>query len=266
MESIIKDVEYKDCYIAFIDILGFKDLVCNRLNCGEIKSIFEFLDNNELENPVIFKDEDLNIPLEKVKKYIMSDSIILYIEKNVKNSLSAIMMQAQFIQYRLILNKDPIIVSGALTSGKMYRNKSYIFGPGIVEAYTIQNKEPHYPRIVIDSELIEAYLSDESSYEKKTIKSLVLKEKRDFTTNNDNNSDVYIIDYLKRISFHRIAGPINDMIEKLRERESSVKEKNEATVIEERKSSVIDILKTIMALLNTYILILYEIENYPSIC
>jgi len=222
--KVDKEPEYKECYIAFIDILGFKDLVCNRLGCKEIKDIFEFIDKTQLENAVIFSDDDKNIPLDKVKKYIMSDSIILYIEKSIKNSLKAIMMQAQFLQVILIKKRYPIIVSGAITCGKIYRNKSYIFGPGIVDAYNLQDEKPHYPRIIVDSKLLEPYLNYADLSDRDKNGSLWFKDKRDYK--NENCDDcIYVINYLWRIEFDTIQKPIKDII-------SSLDKKNEAGVID----------------------------------
>ena len=64
--------EYKECYVAFIDILGFKNYI-NHAECEEINEIFqsilEFNPNPLVKNDYLYGNIHITI---------MSDSIVVH--------------------------------------------------------------------------------------------------------------------------------------------------------------------------------------------
>lgn len=143
--------EYKDYYVAFIDILGFKKIVDGE-DCNKISQIFNTLANAKLLDAIKFPVNSLNIPLEDVKRYIMSDSIVFYIESKRKNSLRALLIQCQWLSFCLMKNNPPIFVRGGISKGGFYRgtrNKSIVFGPALTSAFLLENNCAHTPRIIM---------------------------------------------------------------------------------------------------------------------
>jgi hypothetical protein len=47
---------------------------------------------------------------------------------------------------------------GAITFGKIIHNNDFVFGPGFIHAYNLENKEAIYPRIIIDNNIIDNFL------------------------------------------------------------------------------------------------------------
>ena len=93
MEEIIQgdNHQYADCYIAFLDLLGFKNVI-SRKCCADILKTFK-----KIRLPIkgvcmgtgtgweLIIDNDL---VKKVKIKIISDSICFYIDASIPNSFT----------------------------------------------------------------------------------------------------------------------------------------------------------------------------------
>lgn len=138
---------YKESYVAFLDVLGFKDMVMKQ-NDNKLVTYF-----NEVNNVI---DELKRIDRKKDIGYIViSDSIILTVEKvldpekNIK-ILRQICIAVSKIQKRLALND--IWIRGAISSGKTYfdQNNNQIVGPAYIDSYLLENELAIYPRVILD--------------------------------------------------------------------------------------------------------------------
>lgn len=145
--------KYQICYVAFLDILGFKNVV-SRYSCAQIMSVFSEIKNSKLKSVHIDKEQFASV--RDVNMYIMSDSIVLYINAGVQASMAALVTACSFLQCRLSELNEPIFVRGAISKGQLYRNESIIFGPALTEAYLMENQNAKYPRVIFTKEL---YLS-----------------------------------------------------------------------------------------------------------
>lgn len=75
---------------------------------------------------------------------------------------------------------------GAITEGKMIHNDEFVFGPGFVKAYEMENKEALYPRVIVDTKIVEKYINQ----------STIL---RDLVKPDDNG--LYYIDIFKGLDY-----------------------------------------------------------------
>ncbi len=138
--------KYKDCYVAFIDILGFKNIVSG-YGCDFIEKIF-----NDI---LCFKPEpmvDLPEVFSNVKHYVMSDSVVLYIEADIKDSFMALVEFCYHVQIMLANRPNPILVRGGVVRGNIYHKGNVLFGTGLTNAYMLENSLAKYPRIVFTEE------------------------------------------------------------------------------------------------------------------
>lgn len=146
--------EYKECYIAVLDLLGFRSAL-NSYNCETIAGFFDEINRqyiisyNKTVEPIISKD-DLHIK-------VMSDTVCMFVEVSVKNALTALMATCDYLQIRLLRFNIPILSRGAIVKGQIYHNNDVLFGNGFVKAYYLQEEITKYPRIIIDNEVIESY-------------------------------------------------------------------------------------------------------------
>lgn len=144
--------QYKDMYVAFIDLLGFSWMIGeNKYTCNELNELFTSMWEDEVILPFWIEKEG-KVPTNEVKKYIMSDSVVLYIEARKRNSLEAILICAAHLAHSLLIHDEPILVRGGIARGDFYRKEWRAFGKALVLAHNIE-QSVKLPRIVIDSSI-----------------------------------------------------------------------------------------------------------------
>ncbi len=143
---------YSDCYIAFIDILGFKEMVTNH-SCNDIYDLYR----RRMIKPMasFTHGEKPVLNMEDVHMKVMSDSVCFYIDCSIKNSLVGLVATCLYFQVDLLRYSIPILSRGAITCGKLFADGDIIFGPGFVKAYLMEEKSAKYPRIIMTRETID---------------------------------------------------------------------------------------------------------------
>lgn len=145
--------EYEEYYVAFIDVLGFKELLQSDSSCEEIYSVFDSLRNSSHFNLSI--NGVAVEAFDHVKHYIMSDSIVLYIKTSVEDSFSALLSTCLHLQQNLIFRDTPILLRGGIAKGSLFVDKDIIFGKGLSNAYQLENMVSKNPRIIFNRALLE---------------------------------------------------------------------------------------------------------------
>lgn len=146
--------EYRECYIAFLDMLGFKKLI-GQSECEEICAIFDKIEPPRIN---VFQGDRPAVPentLLALKMKVMSDSICFYIDVNYTNSLLALIISCLTFQAKLLESPKPIFVRGAIVRGRMFAKDDVIFGPGLTQAYLLEERNAKYPRIILTNEVLE---------------------------------------------------------------------------------------------------------------
>lgn len=155
-----------------MDILGFKTLVKENSpkdnGCEIIYNLLNDIEEKQLRYAFKFTDDEKkNVPLDKVGKIVASDSIILYVETSIQDSLLALIKQCYFIGYHLLDRDEPIFIRGAITEGDFFfetnNNNLTVFGPAYIQAYLMQERSAVYPRIIMLNSIVEKYNKQESS-------------------------------------------------------------------------------------------------------
>lgn len=147
---------YKDRYIVFIDILGFKDIVNKSNNdnkkAKEILESLKYIERIKKENDEIFKLTSINR-----RVTIFSDSIIISYPPLNAGSGCFLSLVLDIIYISIELLDKGIYIRGGMTYGKLYHEDNICFGPAMIEAYNLEQKAT-YPRIIIDKKVIEKAL------------------------------------------------------------------------------------------------------------
>ena len=142
---------YDNYYIAYLDILGFKDMIDNK-PCSYIWDVFN--DNmTSLHLVGIYKNNCSVFDVNNIHMKVMSDSVIFYIKESIENSFLALVLTCLSFQIQLLTRKEPILTRGAIVCGKMFvgetaKDSDVMFGPGFVEAYKMQEFVAKVPRII----------------------------------------------------------------------------------------------------------------------
>ncbi len=149
--------EYKQHYVAFIDILGFKNLLQEN-SCEDIYPIFSVLHSKS--------QSELNLNGIQIKAYecikhtILSDSIILYIDADVEDAFAALLDVCGKLQTSLAQRKKPILLRGGVAKGNLFYENDIIYGEGLTKAYLLETKLAKYPRIIFTGDTLNIGLNN----------------------------------------------------------------------------------------------------------
>lgn len=151
------NIRYDQSYVAFLDVLGFKDLVFsskksdkNKLDqyFGVVNSAIDYLSHIPSKQKI------------GIGSIIISDSVILSVPKgqDVNDNLSRLrhLCVAVGIIQQFLAMKD-IWLRGAISSGNTYFDsvKGQVVGPAYINAYLLEGSTAIWPRVVLDSKIIE---------------------------------------------------------------------------------------------------------------
>lgn len=150
-DSLIED-EY---FILYFDILGYKEKIKKYEEEYFMKVIYAVIDT-------------INVVYEGSKKcrnfgyHIFSDNIIIFIKKKPdigNNGLELLnLIQDTFIIQRNLMGQYRILIRGAITEGKLYYGRDFVYGSGLVNSYLLEDKKAINPRVIIDKNLIKKYI------------------------------------------------------------------------------------------------------------
>lgn len=154
MES---NIQYRECYIAFLDIMGFKNLI-NEKPCDYIYQVFEKIKNSyAIKSGTIDSNNDFvweELPKLIIETKLISDSICLSIDADKQDSLLFLIWACYRIQYELLKFDTPIFIRGGIVKGNIYMKDNVVFGPGLTKAYLLEEQNAKYPRIILTKETI----------------------------------------------------------------------------------------------------------------
>lgn len=165
----MEEFEYQPHLVAFIDILGFKELVnetdrnSDRLN--ELLKVLHYLKTWELpdawglelveiEESAQYKGvENFNIS-DITEATVFSDSIVVSVnaERNVNERFTSLIANLAALGAKMM--EKGILIRGAITIGNLYHKSGVILGKGMIEAYQLELKSAVYPRIILSQTLI----------------------------------------------------------------------------------------------------------------
>ncbi len=135
-------IDYEERVVAFVDVLGFADLVK--------ASVTGTAAQNKINRLVaIYKVFDWFVPqmLEKlVDGSFFSDSFIL--STTTKQAFYLIRETGNLCRY-LLLQGFPC--RGAIVAGLLHHHERIIIGPALVDAYRAEQSVAIYPRVVLDN-------------------------------------------------------------------------------------------------------------------
>jgi len=146
--------EYQIRVVAFIDILGFKNIINkSATNVEEFNRIWKALE--ELKKFFIRPKNNSQIKIEReldldTQIIQVSDSLVISRLIHEQGGIYHLLYDCSLATHLLINNG--FLCRGAIRSGKMYHNDSTIFGPAFIDAYESESSEK-LPIIKFDEDL-----------------------------------------------------------------------------------------------------------------
>lgn len=135
--------------VSFIDILGFSSIVgddARKLNPKNLERI------NDGLNEVRQTSRDSNVEI-----ILFSDSIVL--STRLENSSIVNMLEDSIAVQRSLITRG-ILTRGGIAFGKHYQDEKTLYSEALIKAYNIETKYAKFPRIVIDSDLLDWITND----------------------------------------------------------------------------------------------------------
>lgn len=199
MEKII-NYATEERFVAFIDILGFKDIVMKNKNPEKIMIALETakekirnknfdvvstsnfsLLNKDYRQDSLFPEyfdvacavNDLDLEelkcdfeeFENLKITWFSDSLILSIKADELYNLLFLIEIVKNLQANLFNYK--ILLRGAITKGEFHHGDNAVYGKAMIDAYILESKKVVTPRIILSKELIKYIKSVDKKDSKK---------------------------------------------------------------------------------------------------
>jgi len=164
------EIKYEKRLVAFIDILGFKEIVKqSEKDISKIEliySVLDYLKNWEVQEKwdlrLVEIEEDAqkrgvkNFDIrEKTNITAFSDSIVVSVKvnNNINEMASTLIINLAYIG--AILLEKGILFRGGLTVGKLIHiENGTVFGQGLIDSYKLESNNTKYPRIILSDKLI----------------------------------------------------------------------------------------------------------------
>jgi hypothetical protein len=163
-------LKYENRLIAFIDILGFKEIVrSSKEDDSKIEFLYSVLDylkswetSESWNSQLVEIEEDAqkkgveNFDIrDKTNSTSFSDSIVVSVkvDNNVNEVASTLIANLACIGATLF--EKGILFRGGLTIGNLIHNENgTVFGQGLIDAYQLESNNAKFPRIVLSDKLL----------------------------------------------------------------------------------------------------------------
>lgn len=174
--------DYQDCYVAFLDVLGFRQLVERSVTDDPLLKQISGITTLAATPKSGVKQTSLGPCAMQARAF--SDSIVIFTPtahpgENACNPLAQLCFVVRYLHDR-VLEMDACI-RGGITRGPMYWHPSWsetaarpkrgsrgatpiTFGPGLNAAYDLESKLAVYPRVLVDAEAIGAVMVESAAW------------------------------------------------------------------------------------------------------
>lgn len=158
------DDRYEDCFVAFLDILGFKNKVLGiQKDPAILENIIQSLDiiNRIPSGPKVVSVGPYGVRRVQIRRRFFSDSLVFFL-KEKPSDIAQLFFVIRYLQDQLW--KRGICLRGSIVRGKMYwteEDNNITVGQGLIDAHLCESTIAIYPRIVVSEELY-AYIERES--------------------------------------------------------------------------------------------------------
>lgn len=173
---------YQFRYVAFLDLLGFKNMVSQSVLNQDILNNL----NRALNYIGSMQHDNYNgmLPMVDLGKQVtaFSDSIVISYDTSMPGGGFHVLMDLVYICNDLLGIGIP--VRGGVTVGLLIHDEQKCFGPAMVEAYLMESKEAIYPRIIIDQNVLQYDLlkpggANTVEYEAEYLSGIIKRDYRD---------------------------------------------------------------------------------------
>ncbi|MCF1487186.1 hypothetical protein N5E96_23935 [Pseudomonas mosselii] len=132
-------------YVAFLDILGFKELVGREVRDGSGLYLDKLLRCHRKCTEIFNGDSGLSIVQ-------FSDSVVITKPYDAADFRGFVSLIADYQRYLL---DEELLCRGGVAVNQHFSNGSFTFSAGLIDAYTVESTAARYPRVVVSSDVID---------------------------------------------------------------------------------------------------------------
>ena len=144
---------YEDRYLAFVDVLGFADLV-NRSRSAP--QIVEQL--HQALYSLSTRTRTARSELLRLEATSFSDTVVLSVPVGATELLRMVEIIDEF---SVALLRNNMLFRGAIVQGPVLHTEDYVFGPALITAYRLETNISFHPRIIFDAPVFAVARSEE---------------------------------------------------------------------------------------------------------
>jgi hypothetical protein len=142
-----KQTSYQERYCAFVDILGFRQLIEHlRKDKAQFEVLREVLQKIHSPTPgILIDDTETDFRAQSI-----SDAVSISTAAS-PHGLAQLFYALEGLSLDLLVRG--YFVRGAIVKGGLYHDEQMVFGEGLVEAHRLETSHARYPRIMIKSDV-----------------------------------------------------------------------------------------------------------------
>ena len=153
-------IELKQHFVAFLDILGFSDMVLSDVGSENQPNLSKLFRCHQ-SAASIFRD-DPNCTITQ-----FSDSIVVAKPFATQDFE---WFAKKVAEYQRLLLDEGLMCRGGVVVNKHFSNGAFTFSAGVIDAYRIESTTARFPRVVISPDLIDLIFPDQHEHPKFLIK------------------------------------------------------------------------------------------------
>lgn len=166
--------ELKRSVVAFVDILGYQELIreahCNWTSQSLLERLHKSLSeasrrlNGLDENGNSYLPQDMWHHKNRYKIRTFTDNIVIGypIHDDAETELDAIF--SQLAVFQLVMANHGFFIRGAIAIGDLYIDNLTVFGQGLLDAYDGESKHARDPRVVLTKSAADAVMQHVGCY------------------------------------------------------------------------------------------------------
>jgi hypothetical protein len=167
--TVAESYDYQQRAVAFIDVLGFADLVNRSESDPEMRAKVGSL----IATNALFEKFVKQFLSPSADAAVFSDSFVLSMSAD---QIIHMVREVGYLCRRLLLLGLPC--RGAITSGSLYHRGQIVVGPALIKAYQLERDVAVYPRVLLDDASMATWRNEfNPPSEHQNINSLVKKDR-----------------------------------------------------------------------------------------
>lgn len=140
-------LEYQSRLVAFVDVLGFANLVIKSATNDEARTTV----SNLVATNTLF-DRFFEKLMQRAKANFFSDSFVVSMEPD---EIIYLVREIGYLARYLLLMGLPC--RGGISLGPLHHEGKVVVGPALIQAYKLERDRAEYPRIVLDEAALQCW-------------------------------------------------------------------------------------------------------------